>query len=182
MVKASLTGSIIGNILLVLGARWSSAACATGCRRSTARMPRAPTRRCSSLAAVALLVAGGLPFVARASTGVKSQTPGREVAIERTLSLEIAIVLFVSYLLSLVFTLRTHKHLYAGAAGEHEHRPIQVGRAIVTLVVATALVAWMSELLVGAVEKTSHVLGLSEVFVGVIVVPRWAMPPSTSSP
>src|SRR6185369_819884 len=72
--------------------------------------------------------------------------------------------------LSLLFSLRTHKHLYAGAATEHEHKPIQVGRAIVTLVVATALVAWMSELLVGAVEETSRVLGLSEVFVGVIVV------------
>jgi Ca2+:H+ antiporter len=99
-----------------------------------------------------------------------SLTPVREVEIERTLSLEIAIVLFVSYLLSLLFSLRTHKHLYTGGAEEHEHKPVQVGRAIVTLVVATALVAWMSELLVGAVEEASHALGLTEVFVGVIVV------------
>jgi len=92
------------------------------------------------------------------------------VLIERSLSLEIAVVLFVSYLLSLWFTLKTHKHLYTGAAEEHEHEKVNVRGAVLTLFVATAAVAWMSEMLVGAVEEASHLLGLTEVFVGVIVV------------
>jgi Ca2+:H+ antiporter len=76
----------------------------------------------------------------------------------------------VAYVLSLVFTLRTHKHLYSGGSEDAAHHPVHVGRAVVTLLVATALIAWMSEMLVGAVEEASHLLGLTEVFVGVIVV------------
>src|SRR5215472_5175722 len=169
VVKASLTGSIIGNILLVLGVSML----AGGLRREKQTFDRSAAAASSTLlalAALALLVPAVFHLVAEHAVALATITPGREVDLERSLSLEIAVVLFVSYVLSLLFSLRTHKHLYAGAATEHEHKPVQVGRAVVTLVVATALVAWMSELLVGAVEETSHVLGLSEVFVGVIVV------------
>src|SRR5262249_5450569 len=123
-----------------------------------------------ALAALALLVPAVFHLVAEGAVARQALTPAREVATEHALSFEIAVVLFVSYLLSLLFSLRTPKPLYSCAPGQHEHKPVQVGRAILTLLVATALVAWMSELLVGAVEETSHVLGLSEVFVGVIVV------------
>jgi len=169
VVKASLTGSIIGNILLVLGISML----AGGLRREKQKFDRSAAAASSTLlalAALALLVPAVFHFVAEGAVAHHTLTPDREVLTEHALSLEIAVVLFISYLLSLVFSLRTHKHLYAGAAMEHEHKPVRVGRAILTLVVATALVAWMSELLVGAVEETSHVLGLSEVFVGVIVV------------
>jgi Ca2+:H+ antiporter len=169
VVKASLTGSIIGNILLVLGVSML----AGGLRREKQKFDRSAAAASSTLlalAALALLVPAVFHFVAEGAVAHHTLTPDREVLTEHALSLEIAVVLFISYLLSLVFSLRTHKHLYAGAAMEHEHKPVRVGRAILTLVVATALVAWMSELLVGAVEETSHVLGLSEVFVGVIVV------------
>ena len=169
VVKASLTGSIIGNILLVLGVSML----AGGLRREKQKFDRAAASASSTLlalAAIALLIPAVFHLVADSAVAHEALTQAREVVIERALSLEIAVVLFVAYLLSLLFTLRTHKHLYSGGAGEHEHRPVQVGRAILTLLVATALVAWMSELLVGAVEETSHVLGLSEVFVGVIVV------------
>ena len=169
VVKASLTGSIIGNILLVLGVSML----AGGFRREKQTFDRSAAAASSTLlalAALALLVPAVFHLVAEGAVAHHTLTPDREVVTEQTLSLEIAVVLFVSYLLSLLFSLRTHKHLYAGAAPEHEHKPVQVTRAVVTLVVATALVAWMSELLVGAVEETSHVLGLSEVFVGVIVV------------
>src|SRR5439155_25363335 len=100
-------------------------------------------------------------------------TPERETASEHSLSLLIAIVLFAAYLLSLVFSLKTHRHLYAGqahAAPAPAGPAPSVGRAAVTLAIATALVAWMSELLVGAVEETAAVAGVSEVFVGVVVV------------
>ncbi|MBM3222903.1 MAG: calcium/proton exchanger, partial [Candidatus Tectomicrobia bacterium] len=96
---------------------------------------------------------------------------------ERELSLDIAIVLFVTYILSLVFSLRTHRHLYdaapahqaESAAGHHE--PIwSVKRAVIILLLATGGVALMSELLVGAVEHTAKVFGMTEIFVGVILV------------
>jgi Ca2+:H+ antiporter len=98
-------------------------------------------------------------------------TIAREAVLERELSTEIAVVLFVTYLLHLVFSLRTHRHLYAGQC--EEPTPPHAARAsdaAVQLVVATLLIVWMSELLVGAVEAASHALGLTEVFVGVIVV------------
>jgi len=169
VVKASLTGSIIGNVLLVLGV----AMVAGGLRREKQTFDRSAAAASSillALAALALLVPAVFHFVAEGEVARAALTREHEVSVEHTLSLEIAIVLFASYLLSLLFTLRTHKHLYAGAAAEHEHRPVRVVRAILSLLVATGLVAWMSELLVGAVEETSHALGLTEVFVGVIVV------------
>jgi Ca2+:H+ antiporter len=93
---------------------------------------------------------------------------------ERTLSVEIAVVLIVTYVLSLVFTLRTHRHLYVGLADPHADAPAAertpVTRAVVLLLLATAGVAVMSELLVGAVQETAEQFGMNEVFVGVILV------------
>ena len=169
VVKASLTGSIIGNVLLVLGVSMV----AGGLKREKQKFDRTAAAASSTLltlAALALLVPAGFHFVAEGAVAREALAPARETVLERTLSFEIAIVLFASYLLSLLFSLRTHRHLYAGAAAEHEGRPVGVGRAVITLLVATALVAWMSELLVGAVADTSRTLGLTEVFVGVIVV------------
>jgi Ca2+:H+ antiporter len=96
-------------------------------------------------------------------------------AHERELSLEIAIVLFVTYILSLVFALRTHKHLYAGDIGHAGDEVLGTAgwgqkKSLVVLLVATAFVALMSELLVGAVEHTAQNFGMTEVFVGVILV------------
>jgi Ca2+:H+ antiporter len=87
------------------------------------------------------------------------------------MSLIIAAVLFLAYLLSLVFALRTHRRHYDGETdNERPTKATRTSTAVVTLLMATALVAWMSELLVGAVEEASHALGFTEVFVGVIVV------------
>jgi Ca2+:H+ antiporter len=100
----------------------------------------------------------------------------QQVTHERELSLDIAIVLFLTYLLSLVFSLRTHKHLYmpdtphSTQEAAHDTAAWSVRRAVVVLLLATVGVAVMSELLVGAVEHTAHVLGMTEVFVGVILV------------
>ena len=88
-------------------------------------------------------------------------------------ALEIALVLFVTYLLSLVFSLRTHRHLYVGeeAAGADEHPGAwSRRRSFVVLMVASGLIAVMAELLVGSVEHAATALGLTEVFVGVILV------------
>jgi Ca2+:H+ antiporter len=169
VVKASLTGSIIGNILLVLGLSML----AGGIRRERQKFDRSAAAASATLlmlAALALIVPAVFHFIAENEVAHHTLTPAREASLERTLSLEIAIVLFVAYLLSLLFSLRTHRHLYTGGAVEHEHAKVNVGQAVATLLVSTALIAWMSEMLVGAVEEASHILGLTEVFVGVIVV------------
>jgi len=173
VVKASLTGSIIGNILLVLGL----ACVAGGIGRERQVFDRAAAAAGSTLlvlAVIGLVVPAMFQFVAGAAARSGAIAVGREALLERTLSLEISLVLFIAYLLSLLFSLRTHRHLYAGQAHRdaHDagHATASVPRAAATLLVATALVAWMSELLVGAVEEASHALGLTEVFVGVIVV------------
>ncbi len=171
VVKASLTGSIIGNVLLVMGL---SIVCG-GARRDKQTFDRSAAGVGSTLlalAAIGLLVPALFHLVAHEAVREGGITLAHQFAIEHGLSLEISIVLFGSYLLSLLFTLRTHKHLYTGdppePAAAHPARPI--GRSVATLLVATGLIAWMSEVLVGAVEAASHTLGLTEVFVGVIVV------------
>lgn len=169
VVKASLTGSIIGNVLLVLGLSMVLG----GAKRERQKFDRTAAAASSTLlllAAIGLVVPAVFHMVADGAVSAQRLTVAQEIAIERSLSLEIAVVLFATYVLSLFFTLRTHAHLYTGAAEEHAHEKVNVVRAVITLLVATALIAWMSEMLVGAVEEASHVLGLTEVFVGVIVV------------
>ena len=169
VVKASLTGSIIGNLLLVLGL----AMVCGGARRERQKFDRAAAAASATLltlAAIALVVPAAFHVVAEHAVKEEKLTAAAEAALEHDLSLDIALVLFVAYLLSLLFTLKTHAHLYTGAAEEHVGEPVSAWRSTLTLLVSTAAVAWMSEMLVGAVEETSHAFGLTEVFVGVIVV------------
>lgn len=164
LVKASITGSIIGNILLVFGL----SALLGGFRFPTQQF----NRTAASLGTTLLVLSAvGLLIPAIFHRIVGPSAP----AAERNLSLEIAIVLMVTYVLSLWFTLRTHRHLYVGDAGSHgleeagEEIP-STGRAVLLLLAATVGVAFMAEMLVGAAEVTAESLGWSEVFVGVIVV------------
>jgi Ca2+:H+ antiporter len=169
VVKASLTGSIIGNCLLVLGA----SVLVGGLRRERQTFDRSAAAIGSTLlglAAIGLVVPAVFHLMAEGAVarGVLAQL--HESQVEHGLSLAISVVLLVMYGLSLLFSLRTHRHLYVGQAVPHEGAPARTGRAALILLVATAAVAWMSELLVGAVEGASHALGLTQVFVGVIVV------------
>jgi Ca2+:H+ antiporter len=105
---------------------------------------------------------------------------GWSARAEENLSLAIACVLLAIYAAILVFSLGTHKKLFVGggpeagdAAAEEsddEEAPWSVGKAVGVLLVATAAVAWVSEFLVGAVEAAQHSLGVTETFVGVIIV------------
>jgi Ca2+:H+ antiporter len=164
VVKASITGSIIGNILLVFGL---SALCG-GLKHPSQRFNKTAANLGTTmlvLSVIALLVPALFHEVAK----------DHPSAGEQQLSLEIAVILMVTYALSLVFTLRTHKHLYVGGHGESSGHDIGTqgwskGRSMAVLLGATALVAVMSELLVGAVETTAIELGMTEVFVGVILV------------
>jgi Ca2+:H+ antiporter len=168
VVKASITGSIIGNVLLVMGA----SILAGGLRFREQRFNKTAARASTTtltLAAVALAI----PTIFHVGAGGRSG--GWTQATEQNLSLAIAVVLFVTYACMLGFELVTHKQLYAGkprdgAADRGNSRSWSLAKSILVLLAATSLVALMSEFLVGAVEAARAVLGLSEVFVGVIVI------------
>jgi len=164
VVKASLTGSILGNILLVLGA----SCLAGGLKVKDLRFNAAAARMMSTL----LLLAATALVLPAAFHHLVHPAPG----LERSLSREIAVVLLVCYGLSLLFSLRTHKQLFVGPAAEAaavERRgqaPWPLRRSVAVLALATALVAWMSEILVGSIEPAARALGMTSFFVGVIVV------------
>ena len=172
VVKASLTGSIIGNVLLVLGV--AMVVGGIGRERQTFdRSAAAVGSTLLALAAIGLVIPAVYHWALESELQRKALTLTHEATLENGLAAEIAVVLFVVYLLHLWFSLRTHHHLYAGqhdAPTDTAHRHGRPTAAMVTLLVATLLVAWMSELLVGTVEEAAHALGLTEVFVGVIVV------------
>ncbi len=136
LVKASITGSIIGNILLVFGL----SALLGGLRRDTQRFNVTAASLGSTLlvlSAIGLLVPAVFHGVA----------PDRSAA-EGTLSLEIAIVLMVTYILSLIFTLKTHKHLYVGGghgAAHAEAMLTPVWKSLGLLLLSTAGVAVMTD-------------------------------------
>lgn len=168
VVKASITGSIIGNILLVFGL----SVLYGGYKYPEQRFNRTAASLGSTmltLSAIALVVPAIFYFIASAAA------PGEVGAAELELSLEIAVVLIITYALSLVFALRTHKHLYVGEPGAGHDEAIGTHewsrtKSLVVLLVATSFVALMSEFLVGAVEATADQFGMTDVFVGVILV------------
>jgi Ca2+:H+ antiporter len=91
-------------------------------------------------------------------------------AVER-LSLAVAIVLIVCYLLGLLFSLRTHRDLFnPDSEDEQQTEPWSVRRSVATLAGAGPLVALMSEILVGSISEAAKSVGLSEFFIGAIVV------------
>ena len=161
VVKASIIGSIVGNILLVLGA----AMLAGGLRYREQHYNPAGARSQATmltLAAIALV----LPAAFQIAAGSTPEGLGR-------FSLSISVVLLLVYLLYLIFTLVTHASLFAGShaleEGEAHATPWPVSRSALVLAAATAAVAWISEIMVGAIEPTAHQLGLSNVFVVAIL-------------
>jgi Ca2+:H+ antiporter len=160
VVKASLAGSIVGNILLVLGA----AMLAGGLRHRPEQHFNAPGARSQAtmltLAAIALILPAAYQRI-----GALPELP--------RLSLWISFVLIGVYAANLLFSLGTHRALFAGSPTEDgggHAASWSTGRAGLVLATATAAIAWMSEILVGALEPATHSLGLNQVFVGVFVV------------
>jgi Ca2+:H+ antiporter len=164
LVKASITGSIIGNILLVFGL----STLAGGLRYQTQSF-----NATAAAAGTTLLVLSAVGLLVPASFHAIVGESAR--AAEHNLSLEIACVLIVTYALSLVFTLKTHRFLYVGDVKPEpdepgDAHPGPMWKPIALLLAATAGIALMAEFLVGAATETAEALGWSEVFVGVIVV------------
>jgi Ca2+:H+ antiporter len=171
VVKASIVGSIIGNILLVLGA----AMVAGGVKREkqTFSATAANSQSEMLLLALAALI---LPAVFQLIHGGSLPAVGEErVAFGselEKLSFAVALVLIASYGAGLMFSLRTHRRVfnpYEEVEGE-ESKGWTMRRAVVQLAVAAVLVGVTSELLVGSVAEASKEIGLSEFFVGVFVV------------
>jgi Ca2+:H+ antiporter len=177
VVKASLTGSIIGNILLVLGL-----SCFMGGMKFTEQRFNLTAARASSTTLLLAAFSLAIPTVFHRVAGDTGHwTP----ALEQRLSLAIAVVLLISYVAMLLFSLKTHKDLFTGEEhrsesevdaeyvadqAEEGHEEWSMGKSVGVLVVATAFVAIMSEFLVGSIEQARTALGLTEVFVGVILV------------
>jgi Ca2+:H+ antiporter len=161
VVKASLTGSIIGNVLLVAGL----ATFLGGLKHPVQRFQAVAARAQSTLltlAAISLIVPATFHHLAGAHSA----------RAENDLSLEISLVLILIYAAHLIFSLRTHKELFRGLPTSQEAAAPawSVRRSVAVLAGSTALVAWMSEILVGSVEPASHAWGMTSLFVGVVVV------------
>ncbi len=164
LVKASLTGSIIGNVLLVFGA----AAFVGGLKHRTQHFNRTAAGLGTTMLLLSVIGLGVPAVFHRLAHGSGGS------GVELKLDTEIAVVLFVTYCASLVFTLRTHRDLYGGS-GDSSDAPggghqMSVKRAVILLFASTAAVAVVSELLVTSVSETARDLGMTNLFVGVVIV------------
>jgi Ca2+:H+ antiporter len=163
LVKASITGSIIGNILLVFGL----AALAGGMRKNTLHF-----NRTAAASGVTMLVLSAIALIIPA---IFHMIAGETAPVsEHRMSLLISVVLITTYLLSLLFALKTHSHLYSGAEESHGHSAVEGGwsvrKSVGVLLAAAATIAVMSEMLLSSVEHAGEAAGMSEVFIGVILI------------
>ncbi len=163
IVKASLTGSILGNMLMVLGL----ATVVGGWRHKELVFNRMAAEMGSGmmvLATVALVI----PAI------YASVTLHREPLHVEAISLDISFVLVASYVASLLFQLKTHQQLFTPAPAAAEEPPPDgawsLARGLGVLLVAAILIGFASELLVGAVDEAGKALGLGKVFMGVVVI------------
>ena len=161
LVKASIAGAIVTNTLFMLGASFLLG----GLRHHVQEFNRAGARLQAGLlflATVALLI----PSAVGAADSV------RAAAFTEQLSVSLAILLIAIYGLGLLFSLKTHRELFAAAElhGEGEAAPWPINLALVTLGGVTVLVALVSEIFVESVQGAALALGMSKAFVGFIVV------------
>jgi Ca2+:H+ antiporter len=184
VVKASLLGSILGNALLVLGA----AAFVGGLGRDRQYFDRAAASAQTTMLmlAVAALV---MPAIFVLDKGEGLPSPGAEIVDYNStveyLSLAVAVVLILTYVAGLWFSLKTHRDLFnpgfedgapthgeAGAeqAEAHHEAPWTVRKSMIALAVAGVAVGLMSEILVGSITETAEKISLSQFFIGAVVV------------
>ena len=163
MVRASLVGAILANLMLALGVSFLLG----GLRYHEQRFNQAAARAYSTmmfLAAVSMTVPSAFSRVFG---------PNEVIRQERLLNIGIAVLLLIAYGLYILFSLRTHTASFASVDTGHEaHHEEQwsVARAVITLLAASVLAAWMSEILVGAAEETGKALGMSQLFIGIVFV------------
>jgi Ca2+:H+ antiporter len=171
VVKASLVGSILGNILLVMGA----AMLVGGRKRERQFFDRTAANTQSLmllLAAVALVMPAIYELVIGGSLPSPTEKSKQFPSELEQMSFAVAIILLASYAAGLLFSLRTHRNLFnpSHAAEDHGGEPWSVRRAVISLAIAGVAVGVMSEILVGSISEASEAIGLSPFFVGIIVV------------
>src|SRR4051812_42326996 len=173
IVRASLTGSILGNLLLVAGA----AMVAGGWNREKQTFSRAAAEVNAGMlvmAVAAMLFPAIFHLTYHYSGGGFSQS-------EHAVSFGTSIILLVIYALGLVFTLRTHSHLFTNAPAISEE-DTKIGitglhgghwtirKSVTILLIASIAIGFLSELLVGSAEKMAHTFGWNDIFVGIILL------------
>jgi Ca2+:H+ antiporter len=161
LVKASITGSILGNILLILGF-----SLLLGGRRHGVQVFDHRQAGMSATMMTLSIIALGIPTVFGTAVGQRNVGPVEQMSIS------VAIIMILLYVLYLAYSF-VADHGGTSAAVDEEHHEVKWSLSVATvlLVVATVFIAWLSEILVGVVEPTVEALGISEFFVGIIIVP-----------
>jgi Ca2+:H+ antiporter len=169
VVKASIVGSILGNILLVLGA--AMLAGGIGKQKQTFSRTGVSVQTTMLLLAAAALL---MPAIFELVEGKGLPRPGAELvdygSTVEHLSLAVAIVLIVTYVAGLFFSLKTHRDIFNPEYGDEDSWGWSVRRSVTVLAVAGVLVGVMSEVLVSSISEASKAVGLSEFFIGAVVV------------
>lgn len=162
VVKASIAGSVIGNILLVLGASMFFG----GLKYKTQKFNKNMIEMSSSMLLFAVI---GLIIPAIFTHTVKPELLNN--SRYEMLSVAIAILMMLIYIMGLLFSFYTHKDLYGSEHKEAAEAKWSLKRSVMTLVLITAAIAVESEFLVSSVEPVTKSLGISEFFVGIILIP-----------
>jgi Ca2+:H+ antiporter len=171
VVKASLVGSILGNVLLVMGA----AMLVGGLKRERQTFDRTAANTQSLmllLACVALIMPAIYELVIGGSLPSPTDKAEQFPSDLEKMSIGVAIVLLATYVAGLFFSLRTHKDLFNPEHAEEDHvgDHWSVKKSVIALALAGVAVGVMSEILVGSISEASESIGLSPFFVGIIVV------------
>jgi Ca2+:H+ antiporter len=165
MVRASIIGAILANLMLAMGVAFFLG----GLRQRTQEYNAGAARLYSSMMLISAIT------LAVPSAFNRFFSPEGTLPEEKLINIGSAFLLLIAYGLYLVFLLKTHPDFFksvGGADEEHGHEGGQwsIGRAVGSLIGASVLAAWMSELLVGAAEGTGQALGMSEVFIGIVLL------------
>jgi Ca2+:H+ antiporter len=159
LVKASLTGAVVTNCLFMLGSSFLLGGLKHHVQEFNPRNARVQSGMLL-LATIALLIPSAVTRIDRLNVP----------SFMLPLSLSIAVILLVTYSLSLLFSLKTHKELFQSAEGGEHEKPWPLPIALAALAAATIGIAFVAEIFVGAVQEASLSLGMSKAFVGFIVV------------
>ena len=166
VVKASITGSMIANLLLVLGL----ALFLGGLRYKNQTFNKAAGGSLASLLLI-VMIAFLIPAVFDLSERVAGVSNEQALISDENFSLAASFVLIALYAANIIFSLFTHKDILSPSDEEHHGEVWPVSRGIAVLAGATLTVAWLSEILVGSLEGFSQHIGLTETFAGLIIIP-----------
>lgn len=160
LVKGSIAGAIVANTLFMLGTSFLLG----GLKHHVQEYNRATARLHAALLLLATMALMSPSAIAKADLA-----PG--AALTQKLSVALAVLLVAGYGLGLLFSLKTHREIFAGAEHAEAGEPAwPIELALVTLVIVTVLVALVSEIFVESVQKAAETFGMSQAFVGFIVV------------